>query len=323
MSGNAANRLLFWAMAYKMSELLFAADEAGLLAGLAQGETLAELAARTGWETEPLATVLDVLARCGVVEMMTEGVRLAPGVAKALPLVAAERRLAYWHRQADTLSAALLGHGGGDPLDEAHPIDFLGAFVEAMGRQARETALAVRRLARPAEDALIVDLGGADGAVAAELADSLPKAHIVVVDRTTLGPTFAARMADRPASSGRITFAAHDLRAPDALARVLHRSHLVLVLNVLHLLTSAESDALLAAIHRSVRPGTKLVLREITPDGGGDVAPLFLIDWLRCGSCFRDDAAALASRLRRAGFSIVRELAFAGAPDRFLLAVAL
>lgn len=318
MTGGA-NGLLFWAMAYKMSELLFAADEAGLFAGLAGKEERERLAARTGWHPKALDSVLEAFARAGIVSLDEQHPRLASGAEKALPLVWAERKLAAWHRDNASLERALAGAGGGDPLDAAQPPGFLETFADAMGQAARETALMVRRLARPSDDAHVVDLGGADGAVAMALAEALPEATFSVVDRDALRGAFDRRLAASTGVARRVRFSSHDLRRPETLAALVAEADLILVLNVLHLLSGEIIDALLAAIHRDARPGCRLVVREILADGGGELAPLFLVDWLCCGSCFRDDTKALAARLARAGFRPIRDQALPGALDRFLV----
>ena len=316
---DGANRLLFWAMAGKMTELLFEADAAGLLGGLADGLDEAELVGRTGWTPEALASVLEVFHRAGIVAPGGDRPRLAPGVETALPLVAAEARLAAWHRDNGSLARALAGEGGSDPLDAPQPSAVIRGFAEAMGQAARGTALMVRRLARPAADARVLDLGGADGAVAMALAGAWPAATFTVVDRKPLHAPFGQRLGAEPALAARIRFAAHDLRHPQSLAALIGAADVILLLNVLHLLPEAAIDALLGEIRAHARAGCTVVLRELTADGGGDLAPLFLIDWLRCGSCFRDDAGAFARRLVRAWFPAPRELALAGAPDRFFM----
>lgn len=290
----APERLLFWAMAYKLSELLMLAERDGALAALERGVGVEELAGATGWRPDSAAIVLTLLGRAGLVEHDAGRYRLSPELTRYRVLLALEQRLHDWHRSRDSLRRALVSDETNDPLDDLDDPAFVAAFAQAMAATARETALRVRKIIGSAGAARVVDLGGGDGSVAAELAGLLPAARFRVVDRPALHPAFQAR-AD--GANHRIEFIAGDLRDAVVVAGAVRSADLILLLNVAHLLADHALDRLLHAARGAAKPGATLVVRDMFRQDDGPLAltDLMLVDWLRCGARFCDDIADFLS----------------------------
>ncbi|NCP12236.1 MAG: class I SAM-dependent methyltransferase [Sphingomonadales bacterium] len=311
---------LEWAMAYKVSDVIAAAEEDGLLALLADPADARTLAERAGWTSEALAVVLDLLCATGIAESAGAAFRLTAAGRRSLPLLRLERRLRRWHDGHRTLQRALRSNGGEDPLDHPLADGMAQDFAAAMAVNARETALRLRRLLPARRGLRLVDLGGADGAVARALLPGLPGARFTVVDRACFAPLFAAgRGGMSPAQLG---FVAADLRDGTAVAAAVRGADVVLALNVAHLLSAAQFRGLLESVAAATATGTLLIVRDLfrPPEGSTGQALFQLVDWLRCGSTFRSSEDDCIAELARAGFDHVRSHRLADAPDAFIVA---
>lgn len=313
--------LLFWAMAHKMSELLFVAEESGCLAALARGASFDGLAQVTGWSHESLAAALHVLQRARLIECKDGLFTMTPGAARYLPLIKIERQLNNWHRSQHSLSNALKLGCSNDPLNSLNSPGLIEQFAEAMGITARETALRIRRIAGPSDAARFLDLGGADGSVAAELASMLPEATFTVIDRPSMQDTFHARVAAKGIAD-RVEFVPANLQETNTIKPLVGDYDVIMLLNVAHLLPGERLNALLCSIRESADPRALLVVREMfaTEDASFGLADLMLIDWLRCGTLFRDDVGRFVDRLLRIGFASPRVSQLPGRLDTFVVA---
>jgi len=319
--GDRADILLHWAMAHKISELLFAAEESGCLAALARGASFDDLAQVTGWRRESLAVVLQVLSRIRLLDCRDEIYQLVPAAVRYLPLVGIERQLYDWHLAHDSLRRAVGFEQGSDPLDSLHDPAFMQQFAEAMGATARETALRIRKIVRPSGRSVFADLGGADGSVAVELASALPEATFRVLDRPTLQEAFNARLVASGVGD-RVRFVPGDLRDLGLVKSVVAGADVIMLLNVAHLLPSEVIDGLLRSTREAAKRGAILVVRELfrVEEGPFGLTDFLVIDWLKYGARFRDDVSQFIERLCRAGFTAPRGRSLPDSPDTFVTA---
>lgn len=312
---------LFWTMAYKISEIVFASERDGCLAVLENGASLDDVLRATGWVEESAAVVLQLLVGAGLVESKGEHYRLTAETARLRGLIAVEWQLCDWHSRNASLTRALRTHAPVDPLDEIKDSCFVDAFARAMSQTARETALRIRKILRRRGPLHLIDLGGADGSVGAEVIAGLAGASLTVVDRPSLHGAFERRIADANLG-GRANFLAADLRAPDGVTEAVAAADVILLLNVAHLLPERSLSELLHCIRHAAKSSATLVVRELfaEPQQGLGLTDLLLVDWLKCGTRFRDDTGSFVGRLAAAGFTRVSVRAFPHSLDTFITA---
>jgi hypothetical protein len=307
-------------MSYKVSELIFTADQDGLLSALAEPREVGDLMKATGWRREALLTALDVLVATGFAESKDGCFFLAREARRFLPLVALEGRMRTWHAERGSLRRSLTEGERHDPLDGWKGEELFAEFAVAMAATSRETALRLRRLLPAGGLRRVVDLGGADGAVAAHLAPFFPGTTFCVVDRAGFAASFAVRMAASDAAS-RIVFQASDLRSHEAVTQRVRGADAVLLLNTGHLLEEAVLTSLLRAVVRSAASGATFIVRDMFRREGAQTALDLsgLIDWLKCGSCFRSSLSEMVDLLVDVGFVHVATHSLAAAPDSFIV----
>jgi hypothetical protein len=320
-SASGAGGPLFWAMAYKLSEIVFAAEQDGCLAVLENGASLDDVARVTGWLPDSAAVVLHLLVQAGFAETKDGDYRLTADAARSRSLIVVELQLRDWHHRNASLARALRTQASIDPLDEINNPEFVNAFARAMALTARETALRIRKILRRDGSLHLLDLGGADGSVGAELIAGWAGVTLMVVDRPSLQSAFERRIADAKLG-GRANFFAADLRVPDAVTEVVAKADVILLLNVAHLLPEQSLGGLLQCIRQGAKPGATLIVRELFAGARQSLGltDLLLVDWLKCGTRFRDDAENFASRLRSTGFADVSIRSFPNSVDTFITA---
>jgi hypothetical protein len=170
-------------------------------------------------------------------------------------------------------------------------------YRRAMAVGARALAPHLVRFGRIAPRGELVDLGGADGTLAFQLARMVPGLAVTVVDRAVNADAFHARRAelDAPVAA---RFCAADLQEPGGLGPLLAEAGVIVASNVMHLLAPAQRDRLLAAIHAHAPPGCKLlVYDQFVSRDRVDSASCLIVDWLLCGHRFDCSEAEFAAEL--------------------------
>ncbi|KVU40985.1 hypothetical protein WK69_23495 [Burkholderia ubonensis] len=319
-SGNPA---MFWAMAYKISDILMTLTETGALARLQQAPATAEaLAAASGWRAAPLARFLELLATVGVLERSGAAYSLPSATRAVLPVVAMESRLRRWHADHGSLRAALETGVAERPLEQIDDAAFLTCYQQAMAASARALALHVYRYAAMPAHGAILDIGGADGALAGELAALLPHTRYCVVDRPPVAAHFDARVAGM-ADRERFRFVADDITQPQVLGTEIAAADAAIVSNVLHLLSDREIDALLDALRGGLRSGARLVVYDQFLDPACfSAADLMTVDWACVGAEFALTDRDMCERLARHGFAAVASRRFPLVPGALVCASA-
>jgi O-methyltransferase len=311
---------LFWLMAHKISESLFALQRIGALELLRHGSTLDNLARATRVSACALDVLLGVLLKTGMVERTEQHFRLTAETALHLPMIETERRLTDWHRDQRSLECSLSeGARMRDPMDAIADEVLVSAYAHAMANGSRELALGILRCVDLQPGSTVTDLGGADGAVALELLQRRPMIRTTTVDRRVMQAPFERR---RPFSfADRMSFLAADLRSPDSLALdAIRRSDVVLLLNTVHLLEERHIEALLQHILEA--SGSTFVVYDLFRDSSNrlGIADLLCVDWMMIGSYFRDTEHDFVGRLARIGFRVLRTSGLPTLPGRFVVA---
>jgi len=282
--GNAA---MYWSMAYKVSDALMLLTNGGALARLAaQPQTAPALADRLGWQADPLATVLDVLVRAGVLERQDDTYQVPAATAAVLPLIVMESQVRQWHAANQSLEKMVQQGVAADPLSQIPGASYLDNYQAAMAASARALALHLFRHGGLAKARKVVDIGGADGAVSVQLGQLMPVAAFAVVDRPPVAAHFQRRMATL-AQPERFRFVADDVTRPDALLAVAADADAVIISNLLHLLGARHIRALLLALKEVLPSGCRvLVYDQFIDPAQFDAASMMVIDWVNLGSLF-------------------------------------
>ncbi|MCQ0029894.1 methyltransferase [Burkholderia glumae] len=323
MRAPSGNPAMFWAMAYKISDILMTLTETGALARLQQAPATAEaLAAVSNWRAAPLARFLDLLATVGVLERRDDAYALPSSTRAVLPVVVMESRLRRWHADRGSLRAALETGVTGRPLEQIDDAAFLTGYQQAMAASARALALHVYRYAAMPAHGIILDIGGADGALAGELAALLPRTSYCIVDRPPVAAHFDARVAGM-ADRERFRFVADDITRPQALDVEIAAADAAIVSNVLHLLSDREIDALLHALRSGLRSGARLAVYDQFLDPACfSAADLMTVDWACVGAEFSLTDHDMCERLVRYGFAAVTSRRFPLVPGALVCASA-
>jgi hypothetical protein len=293
----SGNLMMFWAMAYKISDIVMALTEAGIIERLVQAPASAEvLANEQGWDRTALARYLEMLALSGVLTVDDGLYGVPPGTRATLPLVTMEAQVRRWHATNGSLRKILETGRGAEPLTRIDDPTFLENYQRAMAASARALALHMYRYADLPRTGTIADIGGADGAVAEQLSTLLPEARFCVVDRAPVEPFFDARIS-AVAAGDRFRFLVGDASAPGSMTAEIKQARGVLVSNLLHLLPPADILRLVAFLRATLGTGARLVLYDqFVEPGQFSAANLMTVDWAYLGSGFGmtdEDAVAL------------------------------
>lgn len=319
----ASNGLLFWALAYKASDLLFEMMRVGVLGKLETGSRLEALSRDFQLDAVALQAAMVLLRKAGVVAQDGDVLRLTTGAIDLLPWLKVESVLRRWHEEHRSLTRAFSGDASGDPLDHIDDPEFFTAYADAMSRQNRVLALYILKICCPRPGARLLDLGAADGAVTIELLARIADASALLVDRAALQESAHRRIA-RSGLGEHVRFVACDLRQRDGLPQVLAEADLTLMLNIAHLLPGPALDGMLNALADGLRPGAALVVYDQFADSPCEsvgVSDLLLVDWLMCGTSFADSAETFAGRLEKRCFHEVQVRLFPRLPGAFVTAL--
>lgn len=309
---DAAARIMFWAMAYKVSDAVFALSQTGVLDQLAKQpsdpDTLSE---RTGLNPAALGILLHILHDAGIVERDAADIFSLPASAAGLlPVIRLEDKMRQWHHQHASLNKALATGTGNDPMDHHPDADTVSIYKEAMANASRTVALHLRRfLPSPNNGSMkIVDLGGADGSLMCTMSRTLKAAEFCVVDRDHMRPFFEKRIQSVD-SPRRFSFIGRDLNDPATYTEALRSAAAVIVSNVLHLMNDNQIARLCQTLYENLPPGARVLFYDQMPSSEQapvDVPRLMTLDWLNCGTLFKLTAEEMAARLTEIGFQKTR-----------------
>ncbi|UXH76090.1 class I SAM-dependent methyltransferase [Roseateles amylovorans] len=321
------NPALFWSMAYKLSDAVTLLLEGQALARLAESPaSAATLAEALGWQTDPLTRLLDLLTSAGVLLRQGDRYAVPPATAAVLPVMAMEAQVRRWHAANGSLRRMVETGQGADPLGRIEEPAFHSGYQQAMAASTRALALHLFRHAGLTDGMRVLDLGGADGALAEQLARLMPNARFCVVDRPPVEPHFMARMAARaeslgPAEAARCRFVAEDVTRADRLLTEAAESQAVILSNLLHMIPQPAAQGLLAALHQVLPPGARLIVYDqfVLPDHL-DVAGLMTVDWVNLGTLFDGSDAALSAHLIHTGWHEVSARRFPLLPGALVCA---
>jgi hypothetical protein len=214
-----------------------AAQALGLFARLDAPRSAEELAAEFGIGARRLSWLLDVLAADGVL-VRADG-RYGHGAAGPAPAAPGATLIArVLRRDAAPTPAEIIGSVEAAALMCHDGLD-------------RVPAELVARLARLVGDGTLLDAGCGDGRIAeAVLAAAAPRARAVLVERD---PRWVARL-----RGPRVEIVAGELADV-----ALPRARVALVSNVLHMMSAAAAERVVARVAAALEPGGALVVREV------------------------------------------------------------
>lgn len=321
LASHKGNAAMYWSLAYKVSDALMLLTNGGALARLAaEPMTAPALAERLGWQSGPLATVLDVLVRAGVLEQDEAHYRVPAATAAVLPLIVMESQVRQWHGANHSLQKMVQKGVAADPLSQIQDASYLDNYQAAMSASSRALALHLFRHGGLAKALKVVDIGGADGAVVEHLGQLMPAAAFSVVDRPQVASHFQRRMATL-AQPERFRFVADDVTHPDALLALAVDADVVIISNLLHLLGAQHIRALLLALKQVLQPGCRvLVYDQFVDTDQFDVASMMVVDWVNLGSLFDLCDSDMATLLDTLGFAGVAARRFRLLPGALISA---
>jgi hypothetical protein len=255
-----------------------AACELGILDALDQPRALADLATRTSSDPATLSRLLRVLVDLGLLAVVDDRHAATPrgevlraghpsGVRNLALMQTVVPNLTAWQHLADAVRS------GGAVFEDLHgqtPWEWLAAnpdeeavFNGAMARRAALQAAAVLAAVDLAEARVVVDVGGGQGALLAELLAHDPSLRGVVADR----PEVAAAATEALAAAGLGERARAE--PSDFFAAVPTRGDVYVLSNVLHDWDDAEALAILRTVHRAMGPTARLLVVEHVLDAPG------------------------------------------------------
>ncbi|GAA1959152.1 methyltransferase [Kitasatospora viridis] len=292
---------------FQLSQALFVVARAGVADQLVAGpRPLTELAAAVGLRPEPLARILHVLAAEEVFTVDAEralvglgrlGPTLVSGGPESLRNIALAWEQTHYRAFGELWGTALTGVPAADLAYGKPFFDHLGehpAQVATFTAAMTDFARAIRHHALDAVELagaqFVVDIGGADGAVLAELARREPGLRGTVLDLphvVAAAPEVlrAAGVADR------ITATAGDFFA------ALPPADCYLACFILHDWSDERATRILDRVHRAATaPDTRLVVVDTVLDGGTVPEVATLLDLTMLGMLTGRERTAAAWR---------------------------
>jgi precorrin-6B methylase 2 len=302
MNFSRDNALLFWMLAGRIADAVEALAETGCLARLGEWSDHAELAAATGTTPDGLRAVLCLLVKAGFVEQEGHRYRLAAAAREVEDFIAIEIRLHDMFVKAGGIASGLRGRKH-DPLDGILDPSFFRSYARAMRLNARPLALAILRAAGPIEGAQILDLGGADGAVAAELLQRCPGSTATVVDREGMRAS-CAETAVNAGLETRLRFVAGDIEIPEQYLRSTEANSIFVLSNIAHLIGLPCLREILREIAACAPQGGRVVVYDMFVQESDELrfADLAAMDWVAGGHVLSEPIDDLADWMEGIGF---------------------
>jgi SAM-dependent methyltransferase len=255
-----------------------AACELAVMDALDQPRTLAELAAETQSDPTTLARLLRVLVDLGLLTAVDNsyaatprgqvlriehpsGVRNLALMQTVIPNMTAWQHLADAVRIGDAVYQDLNGMTSWEWL-AAHPQEGV-VFNASMARRAALQAAAIRAARDLTTARLVVDVGGGQGAMLADLLERQPSLRGIVADRPEVAAAAAAALAARGLGErARAEPADFFLAVPSG-------GDIYVLSNVLHDWDDAEAISILRSVRQAMGPAAQLLVVENVLDAPG------------------------------------------------------
>jgi hypothetical protein len=255
-----------------------AACDLAIMDALEEPRTLAELATRTSSDSTTLARLLRALVDMGLLSTTDDRYTATPrgqvlridhpsGVRNLALMQTVIPNLSAWQHLADAVRT------GGAVFESLHGLtswEWLAAhpqeealFNAAMARRAALQAAAVRAARDLSTAGLIVDVGGGQGAMLADLLEHQPSLQGIVADRPEVAAAASAELAARGLGERARADAADFFRAVPSGADVYVLS------NVLHDWDDADALTILRTVRHAMDPAARLLVVENVLDAPG------------------------------------------------------
>ena len=284
------NEVLYWTMAYKMSDAILTLSDLGALDIMSnQPLSSKDVASELNLFSSALKPLLDLLVSGNVLECIQDKYALTTKAVTSLPMIKLEAKLRRWHFDNNSLAKILKTGIGSDPIVAVKDKKLFDTYFDAMAHSIRSVALHMLHFTRLNESRNVVDLGGADGALVEQFSKFLPKdAVFTVVDRDTAMPFFKKRFTDLK-EKDKFQFIAQDLTASlSDLSELINEADAVILSNVLHLISTNNRNILLKMLCDCMKKKAKLVVYDqfVSTMSKTDAAGFMVVDWVNCGSLF-------------------------------------
>ncbi len=305
---------------------ILVAGRLGIFEELAGGErTAAALAQQLGLDAEATEMLLRTLVASDYLKQRRDTYRLAAVTRRSLlrssplPLWGFVEWCGYLWSTLAGLENLVRQGSSPDFHDRLESGETWVLYQRAMQEVARfQAPRLLRHIPLPAGARRLLDIGGAHGLFAAELARRHPGLRAEVLELPEA--VGAARTLAREAGYGDlVVHRAGDLREEDLGSGELD---LVLLASVLHHFPAPEASALLRRVEKALRPGGRVAIWEIdvpaaeAPAEIGDLAALFFRLTSGAGAFRTEEGLAW---LRDAGFTKVRAKRLRSLPGNVLL----
>jgi hypothetical protein len=255
-----------------------AACELAVLDALDEPQTLTALATRTSSDPTTLARLLRVLVDLGLMASDDDHYTATPrgqllrmdnpsGIRNLALMQTVIPNLTAWQHLADAVRT------GGAVFEDLHGLtswEWLAAhpheealFNGAMARRAALQAAAIREAVDLSTRRLVVDVGGGQGAMLAELLAHQPLLHGIVADRPDVAGAATAALA-----AGGLAERAHAEPA-DFFVAVPSGGDVYVLSNVLHDWGDAEAVSILRTVHHAMGSAAQLLVVENVLDAPG------------------------------------------------------
>ncbi|MBI4558484.1 MAG: methyltransferase [Candidatus Hydrogenedentes bacterium] len=276
-----AERVNAIATGFLQSQVLFAANEAGVFAHLEQPVPAENVAAKQGWDARATRMLLNGLVALGLVAKTGETYRNTPMASACLVpgrpgyqghIISHNRNTAVlWARLDESLrtGAAVSGR------DERTPEE-LRAFILGMSDIAKFSAEEVLKVVDFSRRSRLLDVGGGPATYSIAFVKANPNLKATVFDRPEViaiarEQVAAARLQD-----------CIDYRQGDLVTDELGRGYdAVFVSNIIHSFGPATNRALVRKCFDALEPGGLLVIKDFLTDDDRSGPPFSLLFALR------------------------------------------
>jgi SAM-dependent methyltransferase len=319
------NPIMYWAMAYKMSDALLTLSETGVLEFIKETDHSAEeIGIELNLSLPTLKPMLELMTSAQIIDKLADKYVMAKNVVNALPMVSLESDLRRWHFKNDSLMKSLRTGQTSNPMENCKDGAFKSKYFMAMSNSMRSVALHIMHLCRLKGPVDILDIGGADGSLALELNRLVSHARFTVVDRDITKPFFNKKI-ETVKEKERFFFLEKDLFQPDALIDEIERFDVAIMSNILHLLSGEIRQNLLTLLVNKLKPNGKIIIYDQFVNNEHaelDAAQFMVVDWLNCGAMFDVSESEFAEDLKKIGASEVTTKRFPNLPGAMILAKA-
>lgn len=275
-----------------VSLCLRAACELGILDALEEPRSLVDIAQRTSSDTATLARLLRVLVDLDLLAINDEGSYAATSRGEVLQVghPSGVRNLALMQTVIPNLTAwqhlSVAVRRGTAVYEDLHGItnwEWLASHPEeevvfnaAMARRSSLQLTAIRAAWDFSKTRLVIDVGGGEGALLAELLNEEPQLQGIVADRAAVADAATEALAE----SG-LARRAHG-QASDFFTVVPPDGDIYILSNVLHDWDDNRATSILRTVHTAMGPDAHLLVVENVLDAPGRTAPqqrdLHLVD---------------------------------------------